>query len=104
MIENLCLVFLEALGDFSAPNASETPYPFKRFNKWLVLLLLQVITNIVALNTLIALIGDSFEKVTNDIESYDALKKVDLLDEVNDMLIIKADKKAFKQLKKAERK
>ena len=47
-----------------------------------------MITNVVALNTLIAIIGDSYERVQNDRESYDALQRVELLDELNDFYML----------------
>ena len=73
LVEHVVTVFLEALGDFTAPNKDDTPVSSLRMNKWIVFLLLQMGTNIVALNTLIAIIGDSFDKVQNEKESYDAL-------------------------------
>lgn len=47
--------------------------------------MLQIVTNIVVLNTLIAIIADSFEKVQNEKISYDALQKVTLLEELNEL-------------------
>ena len=88
LIEHLGSVFLAALGDFTSPNTEDTPETSKRMNKWIVFLLLQMVTNIVALNTLIAIIGDSYDRVQNDKESYDALQKVELLDELNDLYMV----------------
>ena len=81
-------VFLEALGDFERPSIENTPQPLIRFNVWIMFLLLQMITNVVALNTLIAIIGDSYERVQNDRESYDALQRIELLDELNDFYVL----------------
>lgn len=47
-----------------------------------------MIINIIALNTLIAIIGDSFDKVQEDKNSYDGLMKVGLLDEINELLML----------------
>ena len=63
IIEQLLRVFLSALGDFTTPTKSDQPITLKRINSWIVLLLLQLVTNIVALNTLIAIIADSYERV-----------------------------------------
>ena len=88
LVEYSLGVFLEALGDFERPTVENTPQPYFRFNVWIMFLLLQMITNVVALNTLIAIIGDSYERVQNDRESYDALQRVELLDELNDFYML----------------
>ena len=88
MLEYAVGVFLEALGDFERPTIENNPQPLLRLNVWIIFLLLQMITNVVALNTLIAIIGDSYERVQNDRESYDALQRVELLDELNDFYML----------------
>ena len=88
LVEQSMAVFLEALGDFERPTRDNIPVTFLRVNAWMIVLLLQLITNIVALNTLIAIIADSYERVQNDRESYDALQRVELLDELNDFYML----------------
>jgi len=39
---------------------------------WFNFMMLQLITSIIALNTLIAIIADSYDKVENDSPKYDA--------------------------------
>ena len=63
LVEQSMAVFLEALGDFERPTKDSIPVTFLRVNAWMIVLLLQLITNIVALNTLIAIIADSYERV-----------------------------------------
>ena len=59
-----------------------------RIPLWIGFLMLQIVTNIGVLNIFIALIGDSFDKVQNDRKSYDALQKVRLLEELNDLYLV----------------
>ena len=63
LAEESMAVFLKALGDFERPTKESIPTTFLRVNAWMIVLLLQLVTNIVALNTLIAIIADSYERV-----------------------------------------
>jgi len=52
---------------------------------WFNFMLLQLITSIIALNTLIAIIADSYDAVTNDSPKYDAVLKIDMLRQLCDL-------------------
>ena len=58
-MEQLGLVFSDSLGGFEAPGVGEE----KVITAWLIFLLLQIITTIIVLNTLIAILGDSYDNV-----------------------------------------
>ena len=65
IVEQTFVAFQDALGDMSsAPSKEDMPGFYEmRIAHWISFFLLQCITNIVALNTLIAIIGDTFDKV-----------------------------------------
>ena len=52
----------DALGGFDSPGVGED----KVVTQWFVFINLQVITSIVVLNTLIAILGDSYDNVMNE--------------------------------------
>jgi hypothetical protein len=68
-------VFSYALGGFSAPEGYEESKP-PIVARWINFLLLQFLSSIVALNTLVAILGDSFGKVMEGFIVYDTLKKI----------------------------
>lgn len=55
--------------------------------QWVNFLLLLGITNIIGINSLIAIIGDSYEKVQSDRGFYESIYKFDLLSELNDFYL-----------------
>lgn len=82
LAEQTGLVTAEALGGFEVPGAEEPA----ETGEWIVFLWLQIITNIVVLNTLIAILGDSYDEVMTCHTTYDMCQKIDLLIELNDLM------------------
>lgn len=78
LVERMGLVFVDSLGGFDTPES--------HLVAWAIFLLLQIITNIVVLNTLIAILGDSYDNVQNEQVAYDTKQKIELLSEMNDFL------------------
>ena len=70
-MEQSGLVFSEAIGGFDAPGTGKD----RVVTAWLVFILLQIITSIIVLNTLIAILGDSYDNVQNDAIAYDMRQK-----------------------------
>ena len=66
-IEESGLVTVDALGGFDTPGVGAD----HKTGEWVIFLMLQIITNIVVLNTLIAILGDSYDNVQNDAVAYD---------------------------------
>ena len=58
---------------------------WERMPAWLNFVNLQLVTGIVALNTLIAIMGDSFDDVYSNYDKFDCKTKVELLLELNDI-------------------
>lgn len=77
------MVFQDALGGFEAPQKSEITNTGKRYAIWSVFSMIQIAVNIVSMNSLIAILGDSFEKVQLDKNYYEAHQKFGLLKELN---------------------
>lgn len=59
-------VFMESLGNFNLPTVENFPNYDVRMAYWFQFLLLVIITNLIVTNSLIAIIGDSYEKVMAD--------------------------------------
>ena len=87
LIELVFIVFQDSLGGFSAPDSEETNNFDLRMVLWTVFILLLVVTNIIGLNSLIAIIGDSYERVQTDKAFYDAIQKFGLLNELNNIYL-----------------
>lgn len=78
--DQMGIVLTEALGGFEVPNVGHD----KVVAAWLIFILLQIVTSIIVLNTLIAILGDSYDNVMNEQVAYDTKQKVELLIELND--------------------
>ena len=63
------MVFSDVLGGFDAPGTGDDYQP----GKWAVFLIGMIYILVIALNSLIAILGDSFDKVQSDLKSYDML-------------------------------
>ena len=61
--------FSDILGGFDAPGTGPDYKP----GKWEVFFISQIYIAVIALNCLIAILGDSFDKVQSDAKSYDML-------------------------------
>lgn len=61
-MEQIGLVSTEALGGFEVPDVGEK----KETAVWLIFIMLQIVTSIIVLNTLIAILGDSYDNVMNE--------------------------------------
>lgn len=72
-------MFSDILGGFDAPGTGEDYEP----GKWLIFIFSMTYLMVIALNSLIAILGDSFDKVQSDLRSYDCLQKIELLIEFN---------------------
>lgn len=67
ILEQSFIVFQDALGDMTSAPSQDLHEDFSvRFVYWLIFILIQGVINIVALNTLIAIIGNTFDKVQED--------------------------------------
>ena len=95
-LEQQGLVLVDALGGFDSPEVGED----KVVAQWFIFIQLQVITSIVVLNTLIAILGDSYDNVMNQADAYDMRQKVELLIELNDFMKMINNKKKATQVKK----
>ena len=78
--DQMGIVLTEALGGFEVPDIGHD----KVVAAWLIFILLQIVTSIIVLNTLIAILGDSYDNVMNEQVAYDTKQKVELLIELND--------------------
>ena len=65
--------------EFDAPPTGDDYAP----GKWAVFIIMHFIITIVVLNTLIAILGDSFDQVKTDQTSYDTREIISLLLELN---------------------
>ena len=54
----------------------------------MLLVLLLLVSNIIVLNSLIAIIGDSFDKVQSEKAFFDAQQKFGMLSELNDIYLV----------------
>ena len=63
----------------------------------MIFIMLQIITNIIVLNTLIAILGNSYDIVMNEQNAYDMRLKIDLLLELNEILMRKANESLAEQ-------
>ena len=62
-LQELVLIsFQEAIGEFNAPTPTEIPDYGQRMAFWFFFILFLVMTNIIGVNSLIAIIGDSYDK------------------------------------------
>ena len=86
-------VFSETLGGFDMPGVGLE----KKVGAWIIFIMLQLITNIVVLNTLIAILGDSYDNVMNEQNRYDMKMKMELLQELNGLMMTKARRKLRKK-------
>jgi hypothetical protein len=78
--EHTSIVFSEALGGFDSPPTGGQALP----GQWVLFIILMFVTNLIVLNTLIAILGDSFDNVMAEKSLYDMREKVVLLIELND--------------------
>ena len=77
LLEGVLMVFADSLGGLFIPlaNPDDQAGGFNaRLPDWTNFLFLQLLTSIVALNTLIAILGDSFDEVQNDLPKNDTLR------------------------------
>lgn len=82
--ENLAIttghIFAETLGaEFESPPVGNDFIP----GAWTVFIIMKFIITLVVMNTLIAILGDSFDQVKTDQNAYDTLQIIDLLLELN---------------------
>ena len=63
------MTFAEILGGFDAPGTGEDYEP----GKWVLFCFTMTYVMVIAMNSLIAILGDSFDKVQSDLMSYDCL-------------------------------
>lgn len=87
LVEQMGVVFAETLGGFENPKVG----PEKEPGVWFIFTMLQIIINIIVLNTLIAILGNSYDIVMNEQNAYDMRLKIELLLELNDILMRKAN-------------
>ena len=60
-----------------------------RFAQWIIFFQFLLIANIVAFNSLIAIIADTFDKIQSESAYYDAVQKFALLNELNNIYMFK---------------
>jgi hypothetical protein len=89
------LVFFKALGAFEPP-----PTGTERVSGFILMLMfLMLVTNLIGLNSLIAILGDSFDKVMNAQKLYDLREKNVILLELNEFFRKwNKDKEDFKHI------
>ena len=61
--------FSEVNGGFDAPGTGDDYEP----GKWIIFTISLTYLSVIALNSLVAILGDSFDKVQSDVKSYDCL-------------------------------
>ena len=66
VIEQGLIVFADTIGGYEAPDAEELEIGWVRSAHWVLFVLLALAANIIALNSLIAILGDSYEKVQSE--------------------------------------
>lgn len=79
-LENTALVIADAMGGFDVPA---TGFDAKT-GVWVLFIILLFITNLIALNTLIAILGDKFDEVMAEKDLYDMREKIVLLIELSE--------------------
>ena len=72
------------MGGLYHPDVLSTDF-IQRIPGWVISLFLQLFTGLLAVNTLIAVMGDSYDKVKNDYHKYDIQTKISLLQDLNDV-------------------
>jgi hypothetical protein len=90
--EHALIVFADALGGFDVPASGKDA----KTGAWALFLILMLITNVIALNTLIAILGDKFDEVMADKHLYDMREKIVLLNELSDFYYWNKNKKDMK--------
>ena len=73
----------------SYPNPEEISDNGLRSARWTLFILLLLVSNIIGFNSLIAVIGDSYDRVQTESAFYDAEQKFALLNELNDVYMFK---------------
>lgn len=92
LIEHTFLVFADALGGFDLPSTGKD----SKTGAWPLFIIFMFITNLIALNTLIAILSDKFDEVMAEKDLYDMREKIILLLELNDLFHFNKDKKDMK--------
>ena len=87
MLELILTVFKDSLGGFSAPEKDTIKDLGERFVYWVLLILLLIASAIIGFNSLIAIIGDSYERVQSEKAFFDAVQKFAILNELNDIYL-----------------
>ena len=82
LLERALIIFNESL---SVPDIPEDDEAGLRYANWILILYLLLVSTIIGFNTLIAIIGDSFDKTQLESRYYDAVQKFALLNELNDV-------------------
>ena len=96
LFEQIMTVFADSMGGLYHPSEGPMEEFASRMPGWFIFVTLQLIVGLVALNTLIALMGDSFDHVQSNNDMYDLRTKVELLLELNDIYFWNKVKKAEK--------
>ena len=87
MLELGFIVFQDSLGGFEAPDKDEISDNLERMARWVIFILFLIVTNIIGINSLIAIIGDSYERVQLDRAFYDASEKFGILNKLNEFYL-----------------
>ena len=88
LLEMVLNVFGESLGGFEAPSKETIEDIGIRNVFWVHFTLLLIFSMIIGSNSLIAIIGDSYERVQVDKSFYDAVQKNKMLRELNDNFLL----------------
>jgi hypothetical protein len=86
--DQLGVDFAYTMGGWDSPDVGEERTP----GAWTVFFVLIFITNLIVLNTLIAILGNSFDNVMTDGIVYDMREKIALLLELHDFQVWNRDK------------
>lgn len=81
LYDEILLIFAKSLGAYDTPETGEE----RKTGAATLFYVLNFVTNLVSLNSLIAILADSYEKVRNDENVYDMREKIELLSEINSM-------------------
>ena len=82
LFERALIIFTESL---TGPDIPEDDEAGLRYANWILILLLLLVSSIIGFNTVIASIGDTFDKILVESAFYDAVQKFALLNELNDV-------------------
>ena len=82
LFERALIIFTESL---TGPDIPEDDEAGLRYANWILILLLLLVSSTIGFNTLIAIIGDTFDKILVESAFYDAVQKFALLNELNDV-------------------